>query len=254
MIDTGIGKNNVIANENVMKPVWIFRHGATEGAGYFAEYLDQHQIPWRLIALDQGQEVPLDLESAAGLAFMGGAMSVNDDLAWISRSVELIQRAVVQNLPVIGHCLGGQLLSRALGGLVVRNPQPEIGWHPVRVIPGASTAAWLGDHGEFDVFEWHNETFTIPQAATQILVNSNCTNQAFVWGPHIAMQFHIEMTPDMVHSWCQDWRHEVGQYPDLTQSIQTPQQMQENLEQRIDTMRVIARRIYDRWRRGLVVD
>ena len=68
------------------------------------------------------------------------------------------------------------------------------------------------------------------------------------------MQFHIEMTPDMVHSWCQDWRHEVGQYPDLPQSIQTPQQMQENLEQRIDTMRVIARRIYDRWRRGLVVD
>ena len=78
-----------------MKPVWIFRHGATEGAGYFSEYLDQHQIPWRLIALDQGQEVPLDLESAAGLAFMGGAMSVNDDLAWISRSVELIQRAEI---------------------------------------------------------------------------------------------------------------------------------------------------------------
>ena len=237
-----------------MKPVWIFRHGATEGAGYFAEYLDQHHVPWRMIALDQGEAVPLDPKPAAGLAFMGGAMSVNDDLPWIGPVLQLIQQAVMQNRPVIGHCLGGQLLSRALGGLVVRNPQPEIGWHPVRVIPGSTAATWLGNHGEFNVFEWHNETFTIPLGATQILTNSNCTNQAFVWGPHVGMQFHIEMTASMINTWCQDWQCEIGQIDPLPASIQTPEQMQENLEQRIDSMRVLARCIYDRWRRGLPVD
>lgn len=104
-----------------MKPVAIFRHSSTDGPGYFAAYLDRRRIPWRLMKLDQGEVVPADPRSFSGLGFMGGPMSVNDDLPWIAPVLQLIRNAVREDVPVIGHCLGGQLMSKALGGAVSSN-------------------------------------------------------------------------------------------------------------------------------------
>src|SRR3954451_9777456 len=92
-----------------MKPVAIFRHAGTEGPGYFATYLDEHRIPWRLVKVDAGEEIPADPREYSGLAFMGGPMSVNDPLPWIPRVLALINGAVAADVPVLGHCLGGQL-------------------------------------------------------------------------------------------------------------------------------------------------
>jgi len=96
-----------------MKPVAIFRHSPTEGPGYFATYLDSRDLPWRLLEIDRGQAVPTRTENFSGLVFMGGPMSVNDDLPWIAPVLELIRRAVAADVPVLGHCLGGQLMSKA---------------------------------------------------------------------------------------------------------------------------------------------
>ncbi|HWI14667.1 MAG TPA: energy transducer TonB [Burkholderiales bacterium] len=104
-----------------MKPVAIFRHLATEGPGYFATYLERHDVPWELVSIDAGDAVPSDPRTYSGLCFMGGPMSVNDDLPWIRDELELIRRAVDADVPVIGHCLGGQLMAKALGGVVTRN-------------------------------------------------------------------------------------------------------------------------------------
>ena len=129
-------------------------------------------------------------------------MSVNDDLPWILPILQLIQASVAADVPVIGHCLGGQLMSKALGGTVSRNPVREIGWGKVEVLPTPTAARWFGHAAPaFNSFHWHGETFTIPQGAERILTNPHCDNQAFALGKHLGMQCHIEMTPELINLW-----------------------------------------------------
>jgi GMP synthase-like glutamine amidotransferase len=234
-----------------MKPVAIFRHAATEGPGYFATYLDRHGVPWRVVKVDEGEPVPSAPGNYSGLAFMGGPMSVNDDLPWIAPALRLIRAAADSGVPVLGHCLGGQLMAKALGGSVTRNPVKEIGWGRVDVLKNAAAAEWLGGLGSFDSFHWHGETFSIPPGATRILSSPHCENQAFVRGPHIGMQCHVEMTPDLVRAWCQDWEKEVETLARRVPSVQTPAQMTAGLEEKTRGLNAIADRIYDRWSAGL---
>ena len=97
-----------------MKPVAIFRHLAVEGPGYFATYLTQRDVPWRLVRIDEGEAVPGDPLEWSGLVFMGGPRSANDDLPWIGQELALIRAAVDCEVPVLGHCLGGQFMAKAL--------------------------------------------------------------------------------------------------------------------------------------------
>jgi GMP synthase-like glutamine amidotransferase len=110
-----------------MKPVAIFRHTPTEGPGYFATFLEANGVPWQLVAVDAGEAVPTSPTAFSGLAFMGGPMSVNDSLPWIDEACSLIRAAADANIPVIGHCLGGQLMAKAFGGTIKRNAVKEIG-------------------------------------------------------------------------------------------------------------------------------
>ena len=135
-----------------MKPIAIFRHTPTEGPGYFAGFLDEKKIPWRLIAIDAGDPVPPGASAYSGLVFMGGPMSVNDDLPWIPKAEALIRDAFERDIPLLGHCLGGQLISKALGGVVSRNPVKEIGWGEVTVADNDIARDWFGDMKTFQAF------------------------------------------------------------------------------------------------------
>ena len=145
-----------------MKPVAIFRHAPTEGPGYFADFLDQKTIPWQLIRIDRGDTLPATAEDFSGLVFMGGPMSVNDDLPWIPLVLSLIREAMAKDIPVLGHCLGGQLMAKAMGGAVGRNPVKEIGWGELTVPNDDEARRWFGAAQHFLGFHWHGETFSIP--------------------------------------------------------------------------------------------
>lgn len=231
------------------KPIAIFRHFPSEGPGYFATFLERRRIPWTLVGVDTGAAVPSDPGDFSGLVFMGGPMSVNDDLPWIPPVLDLIRRAVAGNVPVLGHCLGGQLMSRALGGVVSRNPVKEIGWGKTRVTDAPAARDWLGDVCVFDGFHWHGETFSIPAGAVRILESVHCPNQAFVLGPHLALQCHVEMTGELVRSWCQSGAREIA--ASLGRSVQSAEAMQGNLERRLGGLHAVADRLYGRWIRGL---
>ncbi len=241
-----------------MKPIAIFRHNKTEGPGYFATFLDQHSIPWQLIAIDRGEAIPNSAEAYSGLCFMGGPMSVNDPLTWIEQVCALIRDAASRNIPVIGHCLGGQLMSKALGGVISRNPVKEIGWGIAKAENNANARHWLGDclaeNGEATVFQWHGETFSIPPDAQGIFSNPFCANQMFVIGPHLGMQCHIEMTPEMIAAWCKSWPTEVHGLDTLPSSVQTPEQMQIETPARLLPMRQLADQLYSVWIGGLKRD
>jgi len=232
-----------------MKPVAIFRHSVTEGPGYFATYLDALGIAWRMLAIDAGEGVPGDPDAWSGLVFMGGPMSVNDALPWIGEELRLIRRAVEAGVPTLGHCLGGQLVAKALGGTVSRNPVKEIGWGTVSVADTSAARHWLGEVRSFLAFHWHGETFTVPPGAERIAGSPWCGNQAFSMGGHLGMQCHVEMTAGLIRAWCADWGSEVRGI--AGPSIQTPEQMEQDIEARVRALNAVAARLYDRWVEGL---
>ena len=231
-----------------MKPIAIFRHSPGEGPGYFATFLDRHSLPWELFRVDDGVPPPPTPDDFSGLCFMGGPMSVNDELPWIPSALELIRAADSHGIPVIGHCLGGQLMARAFGGTVSRNPVKEIGWGEVAASGAPEATGWLDGTTRFEAFHWHGETFSIPAGATRILGSTHCANQAFLRGRHLGMQCHVEMTSTMIESWCHHW---AAEGVPASASVQTPEQMLSGMEARIAAMRVVADRLYMRWTRGL---
>jgi len=233
-----------------MKPIAIFRHTPTEGPGYFADFLDERKIPWQLIAIDSGDAVPQSASAYAGLAFMGGPMSVNDDLPWIPKVEALIRDAVAHDIPLLGHCLGGQLISKALGGVVSRNPVKEIGWGEVTVADNGIARCWFGDIHRFQAFHWHGETFTLPQGATHLLSSAYCVNQAYAIGKHLALQCHVEMTAEMIAKWCAVGAEEV-EANRASPAVQSVGEMQRRMADELPRMRNVAIQLYSRWIGGL---
>lgn len=233
-----------------MNPVWIFRHIECEGPGYLEVVLKRYDIPFELIAIDQQASVPSSIDNCSGLVFMGGTMSVNDDLPWIEQELTLIRQADEKSLPVLGHCLGGQLISKALGGSITANAVKEMGWHLVQRIENPEANNWLTTSAyEFEGFHWHGETFSIPAGATPILKSRYCDNQAFVKNNILALQCHVEMNADMVTEWTQLYAHDINT---PSESVQSAEQMVEHLDARIDAMQEVADTLYVRWLRPIM--
>jgi GMP synthase-like glutamine amidotransferase len=232
-----------------VKPVAIFRHSPSEGAGYLSAHLDAHGIPWELVRIDAGVAVPASAAGFSGMAFMGGPMSVNDELPWIPAALRLIRTAVDEGVPVLGHCLGAQLMSKALGGAVGPNPQKEIGWGSVEIADSGQARDWFGGTRSFLAFHWHGETFTIPPGAACIASSPYCANQAFVLDRHLAMQFHVEMTPEMVRAWCDSGKKEIERCACAT--VQDAREIRAHLAARIAALNAVAARLYDHWVTGL---
>ena len=232
-----------------MKPIAIFRHAPTEGPGYFASFLEARGRPWRLIAVDAGDPVPDQADAFAGLVFMGGPMSVNDDLPWIPPALALIRQAVDRDVPVLGHCLGGQLMAKALGGAVGPNPVKEIGWGRVRAAATAAARHWLGDVEDFDAFHWHGETFSLPPGAENILSSAHCAHQAYALGKHLGLQCHVEMTDAMIREWCVVGADEIAAA--RSPAVQTPEQMLAENPARLPALNRVADQLYGRWLAGL---
>lgn len=231
-----------------MKQIIIFRHIACEGPGYLGDYLTSRGIPFHIICVDQGEEVPENLAACSGLVFMGGPMSVNEPIPWIEKELKLIRMAYHENIPVLGHCLGGQLISKALGGEITLNPVCEMGWYPVRGVENSHSRDLLKDLPEqFEVFHWHGETFSLPEGAVPLLQSDFCKCQAFIIGNCLALQCHVEMKNNMVQEWFDFYEDDV---PEPSLSVQSREQMLENLEGRIHKSKAVADVFYEKWLSG----
>ena len=232
-----------------MKPVRIFRHVACEGPGYLGTFLNQHNVPFEIICIDDGISVPKNLNDISGLVFMGGGMNVTDPLQWVNEEKELIRKAIDKNIPVMGICLGAQLMSAALGGEITHDPNMEIGWHKVKADIKNIDNEWLKELPEnFTPFHWHADTFTIPKEAT-VLLHSKCRmNQAFSINNSIAMQFHLEMTIEMVEEWVRLFKSDLKKG---TPCIQNSHEIISNMENKINALHHCADIFYGRWIKGL---
>ncbi len=228
------------------KEVLIFLHMDDKHPGYIADYLQQHSIPYRIIRPYQGDSIPQLDDSMMGLVFMGGVMSANDDIAWLKEEIRLIRQALDNNIALLGHCLGGQLISKALGETVSQNPVKEVGWHFCYRQRAGYGCDWLGDIPDpFIMFHWHSETFSIPEAAQPLFSSEHCKNQAYSYGDNVlAMQCHVEMTAPLITNWIEGWRSDLVA---RTDSQQTYEQIRHGLTEKINSLNRVADSLYSRW-------
>ena len=170
-------------------------------------------------------------------------MSVNDNLTWIADELSLIRQADERGMAVLGHCLGGQLIAKALGARIYPNTVREIGWHEVSQC--AADSPWLaGLPARFEAFHWHGETFDLPPGAIHLLRSTWCRHQAFARGSMLALQCHVEMTAAMVKEWADLYRDQLAESDGGVQSYDL---ITAALAPRAARLNAIADRLYDTW-------
>jgi len=177
--------------------IGVLQHVAFESAGHIADWAAARGHEVALVRLFAGEALP-SVDTLDALVVMGGPMSVRDDAryAWLTPEKRLIGDAIAAGKPVLGVCLGAQLVADVLGARVYRNREREIGWFPVSPTGAGATHAWYRLPGAFRAFHWHGETFDLPAGAVHLARSAACEHQMFVSGERVvALQFHLEVTP-----------------------------------------------------------
>ena len=229
-----------------MKPVLILQHLNADGPAYLATWLRRERRTFHLFNTEAGQAFPDSIDDYAALAVLGGEMSANDPLPSLRDAERLILDAMRADVPVLGHCLGGQLMARALGAQVADSPAPEIGWHTLQFAAHPESAAWFGQQQQATVFQWHYDAFELPRGATALAGSGACPVQAFGIGPHLAMQFHVELDAAKLQAWMQahDERfHAASALP----TVQSSAAMLDGAQHHLAAQQGLADRIYARW-------
>jgi GMP synthase (glutamine-hydrolysing) len=229
-----------------VKPVLIVQHQSGDGPAYLGCWLAARGLPFDLVNAEAGQSCPATLAGYGAVAILGGEMSANDELPYLRHAERLVRQAVALDLPTLGHCLGGQLMARALGARVVESPAPEIGWQPLFVTGDAAALDWFGPAAGQVVFQWHFDAFELPAGARRLASSPACPNQAFALGPHLAMQFHVELDAEKLNRWLS----EPGERYRLARrhsSVQGPAEMRRGAARYLAVQQALADHIYARW-------
>lgn len=229
-----------------MSDILILTHIDYCPPGHLATVLDEVRLDFHTLRVDLGELEGIDLDRPKAVAIMGGPMSVNDPLPWLASEIAALQHFIRRDIPLIGHCLGGQLLAKALGAEISRMPYTESGWQLLEQVHGAASSPWLAHvPQQFPVFQWHGDTFGLPQGAQPLLSSPWCDNQAFSWGEKIfAMQGHPEMTEALVRQWLGDWLHLLDEHQP---SQQSQVQMLDDLPGKIAALNQVAEGFYRHW-------
>lgn len=229
--------------------ILILQHTHIDYPAWLGLWLDQQGVAWDVFNTEAGHDYPESVVGYAGLAVLGGEPSVLDPLPSLRKAEALIREADRLGIPVLGHCLGGQLLAHALGGRVERARQPEIGWCPLQIHDCTAARAWFGEVREARVYQWHYDSFVaLPPGAELLASSPGCEHQAFAIGPHLGMQFHIEISSEKIREWIDDPGTVYPQALAVGEPwVQSPEQMLADSPHNMPASMALASTIYTRW-------
>ena len=183
--------------------VLIIMHVENEGPGVFGELLLAAGAAVRVARLHLGDALPDPLQIDAALS-MGGPMNVYEEERhpFLRDETRFLQAAAERDLPVLGVCLGAQMIAKAAGAPVTRNPVEEVGWGTVDLTDeGLADPLLRGLPGVLPVFQWHGDTFAIPEGGTLLASGTDCHNQAFRFRRSYGLQFHLEADRSLLAQW-----------------------------------------------------
>ena len=188
--------------------VHILQHVAFEGIGSIDTWLNQRNANIAYTRFYESIDLPA-LSKIDLIIIMGGPMSVHDELEfpWLVEEKRFLREAIRAGIPMLGICLGAQLLASALGAEIYKNSQKEIGWFDITNVQNSNVFQFPD---AISVFHWHGETFTLPEGAVQLARSAACEQQAFQFNDNvIGLQFHLETTPESINSMIQNCHSEI---------------------------------------------
>jgi GMP synthase (glutamine-hydrolysing) len=229
-----------------MAKVYVLQHHPVENLGTIADALETAALAWQYVRIFDGHSVPVSIKGAGGLVVMGGPMGVyqTDRYPWLSDEIKLIQDAIAEKKPVLGVCLGAQIVAAALGAKVARNPAgKEIGWHPVRLEAAARQDRLMrGLRDTFTPFHWHGDIFELPAGAVSLASSDKTPCQAFRLGDNVyAFQFHFEVTPESVAAMAAQWPRELDK-----EGI-AGDRMIADCDRFVPALEAMAEQVFSRW-------
>ena len=182
-----------------MDNVLVIQNASSEGLGLFRQFLESDGYAIETIHAKR-EKIPSKRYSL--LIILGAPESVNDNLGYFSDEMDLIQNYVHNSTPVLGICLGSQLIAKTFGASVYHGTKKEIGFfHDLILDNNNKSELFTGFKNPFTVFHWHEETFTLPQNAIRLVHSNDYPNQAFKIGSAVGLQFHLEVNELMINSW-----------------------------------------------------
>jgi GMP synthase-like glutamine amidotransferase len=233
-----------------MKPVLVLQHLSADGPAYLGQWLHAQGVRADVRNTEAGDAYPASIEGYSALAILGGEISANDPLPSLRQAEALFLQARASGAPTLGHCLGGQLMARALWARVMDSPAPEVGFHQMRLLPGEHSEHWFGSEPAVMVYQWHYEAFELPAGARWLGTSPACRYQAFATGPHLAMQFHIELDAEKLDRWSRDEGPRYHEAQAAHRSVHSGERMRIDGARLLAAHQQLADHIYTRWLAG----
>lgn len=162
----------------------------------------------RFIPVD-GDTLPHTIDGYSALFILGGPVSVYENRQYLRDEERLIQQALRKRMPTLGICLGSQLLAKVSGGSVYKGPKKEIGWYPVELTNEGISDIFNGFQRNIKVFQWHGDTYNLPNNAVVLAKSEHFPVQAFKVGSAVGIQFHLEVSKEMVMDWMREYKSEL---------------------------------------------
>ncbi|KFM19594.1 GMP synthase glutamine-hydrolyzing protein [Marine Group I thaumarchaeote SCGC AAA799-P11] len=222
-----------------MSDVLLVQNTRIEGSGYLGELLKEDGFN---ITSVNAKHEKLPNKDFSLVVILGAPESANDDLPYLKEEQQLIKNSVEKNIPVLGICLGSQLIAKTFGSNVYSGPKKEIGFYNDLTISNDS-GLFLGFKNPFTVFHWHGDTFDLPEGAVKLASSEHYQNQAFRYKSAVGLQFHLEVNEEMVNLWLDNTEEKLQNIPYID-----PKKIRSDIDENISTVKSNMKNFYNNFK------
>ena len=219
--------------------VLLVQNTRIEGSGYLGDLLKEDGF--EICSVNAKHEQIPEREFSL-VVILGAPESANDELPYLREEQMMIKKCVEKNIPVLGICLGSQLIAKTFGGKVYPGSKKEIGFYS-DLVPEGNSRLFSGFSNPFTVFHWHGDTFDLPEGATKLVHSKDYQNQAFQYQSAVGLQFHMEVNEEMVNLWLDKTEEKLQTIPYID-----PQKIRDDIDENISIVKTNMNNFYNNFK------